>query len=76
DESLKTAVISESGDFLAVYFSNNSPAKVRNKLKISATAEWFDPRNGKTQSAGQFATNEAREMLPPDGWEDAILLLK
>lgn len=76
NESLKTAVISDSGDFLAVYFSNNSPAKVRNKLKKEASANWFDPRNGKTESAGKFAANEAREVIPPDGWEDAILLLK
>ena len=76
NESLKTAVISDSGDFLAVYFSNNSPAKVRNKLKKEAAANWFDPRNGKTESAGNFAANEARDLIPPDGWEDAILILK
>lgn len=76
NESLKTAVISDSRDFLAVYFSNNSPAKVRNRLKKDVAANWFDPRNGKTETAGNFAANEARDVIPPDGWEDAILILK
>lgn len=76
DESLKTAVISDSGDFVAIYFSDNSSAKVRNKTGKPAAASWFDPRNGKTESAGQFTINEARDVIPPDGWEDAILILK
>ncbi len=75
-ESLKAAVTAASGGLALIYFSNNSPAKITNTLGKAAVARWFDPRDGAEQPAGRFEPNEARGMLPPDRWEDAVLILR
>ncbi|HUX55968.1 MAG TPA: DUF4038 domain-containing protein [Bacteroidales bacterium] len=75
-ESLKTAVSLASGTMALVYFSNNSPTKIKNTLNKAAVALWFDPRNGQEVQAGQFKQNEVREMVPPENWEDAILVIR
>jgi hypothetical protein len=75
-ELLKTAVVGTAGDIALVYFSNNSFATVKNPLKGAAAAVWFDPRNGNEAPAGAFAPDEARGVMPPDGWEDAILVIR
>lgn len=75
-ESLKTAVTTQSGDMALVYFSNNSATEVHNVLTQETSAYWFYPRNGEKKSAGDFKVAESRDMLPPGGWEDAILVLK
>lgn len=76
DESLKIAVTSASGHMALVYFSNNSHAKIKNTLSNTATAHWFDPRNGEEEQAVSFQQNEALDLIPPEGWEDAILVLQ
>lgn len=75
-ESLKIAVRHAAGNMTLVYYSNNSHATISNTLDQSVQAHWFDPRNGDTKEAGGFIAGESREMLPPDQWEDAILVLK
>jgi hypothetical protein len=76
DESLKVGVTSAAGDMALVYFSDNSPTRVRNTMKRAAGIEWFDPRNGATtKTAEALLADEVREMRPPAGWEDAILIL-
>ena len=75
-ESLKTASINETDKTAFVYFSNRSATRVKNILGKPLSAYWFDPRDGKEVAAGLFAIDEARDMLPPDRWEDAILILK
>ena len=74
-DNLKTAVSVGSGGMALVYFSNNSATVVKNTLGKPTGATWFDPRNGETEAAGNFAPDEARSMIPPDRWEDAILVL-
>jgi hypothetical protein len=75
-ESLKTAVTTKSGDMALVYFANNSDTQVANILNKEATAYWFYPRNGEKKSVPNFKVNEARDMVPPNNWEDAVLVLK
>ena len=75
-ESLKTAVTCASGHMALVYFSNNSSTKIKNTLNKAAVALWFDPRNGQEEQAGQFKQNEVRDMVPPENWEDAILVIR
>lgn len=75
-ESLKAAVRLASGDMALVYFSNNSQAKIKNTLNKAAVAHWFDPRNGKEEQAGRLEQQENRDMVPPRGWEDAILIIQ
>jgi|WetSurMetagenome_2_1015567.scaffolds.fasta_scaffold00002_70 hypothetical protein len=75
-DSLRTAVITAPGNMALAYFSNNSGARIKNILLKSAIAYWFDPRIGSEVSAGQFKQGEDRRMTPPEGWEDAILILR
>ncbi|TVZ17072.1 DUF4038 domain-containing protein [Maribacter sp. MAR_2009_72] len=75
-ESLKTAVTSTTKDMALVYFSNNSVCEVSNILPKNATAYWFYPRNGEREPIKNFNASESRNMLPPSGWEDAILVLR
>lgn len=76
NESLKTAVTTESGEMALVYFSNNSHTQVNNILNNSVAAYWFYPRDGQRKEAGNFSQGESRDMAPPAKWEDAILVLK
>lgn len=75
-ENLKTAVTTESNDMVIVYFSNNSNCEVTNILKKDAEAYWFYPRDGQKENIANFKVNESRNMIPPNGWEDAILVLR
>ncbi len=75
-DSLKTAVITKSGDMELVYFANNSGCTVNNALGKNAEAYWFYPRTAKTEKAPGFKEGESRNMMPPAKWEDAILVLK
>ena len=75
-DSLKTGIVSASGDLALVYFSNNSPTRIKNTLDKTAKTFWFDPRNGKQEPVGRFEKNEVRDMIPPSRWEDAILVLR
>ncbi len=74
-DSLKVAVTDLSGRQVLVYYSNTTHAEIRNTMKMAAGAQWFDPRNGEFVQAGSFQAGEGRDMLPPYGWEDAILVL-
>ncbi|RPI03951.1 MAG: DUF4038 domain-containing protein [Ignavibacteriae bacterium] len=75
-ESLKIAVTSESGKLALVYFSNNSYAKIKNPLNKEATVHWFDPSSGQEEPVASFKSNEVRGVIPPEKWEDAILVLR
>ena len=75
-DHLKTAVTIASGQMALVYFANNSPTRIRNTLAMAAAASWFDPRDGQEVSAGKFEPGEVRSMIPPDRWEDAVLVLR
>lgn len=75
-ESLKVAAVHGSGQMFLVYFSNNSAASIKNTLGKAGLAHWFDPRNGRLKPAGTFETKQARHVTPPEGWEDAILILR
>ncbi len=76
NESLKTAVTTESNDMALIYFSNNSHIRVNNIFNKDAEAFWFYPRNGQKQQVSSFKENESRDMAPPTKWEDAILVLR
>lgn len=75
-ESLKVAVTADDGKMALVYFSNNSSSGIKNVLKMEAFTRWFNPQTGEEIKAGKINSNETREMIPPVGWEDAILVLQ
>lgn len=74
--SLKTAVTTLDETMALVYYANNSNTAVKNILKSDAEAYWYYPRDGEKENAGSFKKNETRNMIPPNKWEDAILVLK
>ncbi|WP_346857812.1 DUF4038 domain-containing protein [uncultured Draconibacterium sp.] len=76
NESLKTAVTTESNNMALVYFSNNSSCRVKNILNKTANAYWFYPQTGEKQKISTFSVNESRDMVPPSKWEDAVLVLQ
>lgn len=75
-ESLKTAVVHADGNKILVYFSNNSVTHVKNTMDSSAKAQWFYPRDGQKADADSFDKNQVKGMTPPNGWEDAVLMLQ
>lgn len=71
----KVSVVARKGRSALVYFADANGARIRNPLTGPATASWFDPREGREAPAGEFAKGQSREMMPPERWEDAILVL-
>lgn len=76
----KVAVKSSVGDEILVYYADNSAAEIHlNQITASDNARgvWFDPGNGNTESAGtDYSTSKSRSFTPPEGWEDAVLILE
>ena len=64
-----------SNKAIVVYYPERRSATIMNKLAKAANATWHDPRNGKTVPAGEFVPGQSRSMNPPQGWEDAVLVL-
>jgi len=75
----KVAVKSSNGDEIVVYFADNSPAFIElNRITTAGTVNgtWFNPSDGETVSAGVgHDTTSAKKFTPPNGWEDAVLIL-
>jgi hypothetical protein len=42
----------------------------------SVNASWIDPRTGQSVAVGHFANTGVQSFSPPDGWEDALLILE
>ena len=57
------------------FISPITGSKIRNMLSKQRPCPWFDPRDGHQDVAGKFERNESRNMIPPDRWEDAVLIL-
>ncbi len=74
-EHLKVAVRHASSDLVLVYFSNNTHASIKNVLSAKASCQWFDPATGAYQAGPHVEAGEIKDMIPPRGWEDAILVL-
>lgn len=74
--TIKAAVKSADNSRMLVYYPEINSATIRNDLGRSAIATWFDPSNGNTTTAGNINKGRSRALTPPDGWEDAVLILK
>lgn len=73
--SLKVAVRLDGGNSGLVYYADSGFARIHNTLRGSVELSWFDPRTGDTVEGGRLAADESRDLAPPRGWEDAILIL-
>ncbi len=74
--TIKAAVKSSDNSRMLVYYPDRTNATIRNDLGRGATAYWFDPRDGTTSSATSFEIDQDLELIPPSGWEDAVLVLE
>jgi hypothetical protein len=76
-ESRKVALRLVDGETCLVYFPVAEEATIDLQFSQNKVwrAEWFDPRNGHIESAGEFAYNNDMAFSPPVDWEDALLVL-
>ncbi len=73
------AMRSARGDWVLAYLSTSAAAHVRmDKITADTTVEasWIDPRTGDQAEIGRFPNAGVRSFSPPEGWEDAVLLLE
>jgi hypothetical protein len=76
---LNLAARHAEGKWVMVYLGANTPCTLHlSKLGGAerATATWIDPRSGEAAAIGSFATRGVQAFTPPDGWEDALLILE
>ncbi len=78
-KTLNAAARSEDGGTVIVYLS--SPAGVTiNMSRLTAgprsRATWVNPVTGKGTNGGEFPNKGARRFVPPELWEDAVLVLE
>jgi hypothetical protein len=76
---LNLAAQHPEGKWIMAYLGANAPVSIH-LSKIAgadrAAASWIDPRTGQSTSIGSFPTRGVQAFTPPDGWEDALLILE
>jgi hypothetical protein len=73
------AARSTSGDWILAYLTSNAAVNVKLSsitASDSASACWVDPLTGTRTAIGVFPTSRTKEFTPPNGWQDAILLIE
>lgn len=73
------AARSADGDWIIAYITNKEPVAVnmhKITVKGSATAMWINPVTGKRSKIGSIDTTGSHTFYPPEGEEDAVLLIK
>ncbi len=78
-ERRKVAVRAEDGGAAYVFYPVNEPAALRLSTLGPAAgypASWFDPRDGHTETIGVLTEAKAANLKPPEGWEDAVLVIE
>ena len=79
DMPLNAAARSQSGDWVLVYLGDPTTVSVRMSSITGGNpvdASWINPQTGDSSSIGIMPNTGARSFATPDGWEDAVLLLK
>jgi len=79
EDNLNVAMRSSTGDKIIVYFSNESSVTI-DLHKIghsdSVKAVWIDPQTGEKSGIGNFKNIKFKPFSTPDGWKDALLLIR
>jgi hypothetical protein len=76
---LNLAARHAEGKWIMVYLGANAPCSIHlSKLGGAerAVATWIEPRSGEAAAIGSFATRGVQRFAPPEGWEDALLILE
>ena len=78
-ENLNMAACSCCGNWAMAYLSSPGTVSI-NMSKITAgdvvSALWVDPKSGSQIEIGNYPNSGTQSFSAPDGWEDAVLLLK
>lgn len=76
---LNLAARHKDGKWIMVYLGDKTSFSI-NMNKITAgnkvNASWVNPKTGDSVSIGSFSNTGIESFSTPDGWEDAILILK
>ncbi len=75
----KVAVVADDGSECCVFFPEQDAVELNLEgVFKESTMEicWFDPRNGYTTAGERIALKGNRHFSPPQGWEDAVLIIK
>jgi hypothetical protein len=78
-ERRKVAVRAADHSVAYLFFPVNESAALRlDALGAAAAfpAAWLDPRDGHTETIGVLSDKTASDVKPPDGWEDAVLVIE
>jgi Protein of unknown function (DUF4038)/Putative collagen-binding domain of a collagenase len=73
------AARSSGGDWILAYLTSSEPVNLKLSVITSsdwATAWWVDPVTGARTIIGTFPTSRVKEFSPPNGWQDAVLLIE
>ncbi len=75
---LNVAARSHNGTRVIVYLADAKKVSVRMARLATGPvrATWVDPKTGNRTKAGTHPNTGERSFSPPDGWDDAVLLLE
>ena len=76
---LNLAARHENGKWIMAYFGSSTAAAINmNKTTASNTirGSWINPSTGMRTAIGRFPNKGVQPLTTPDGWEDALLVLK
>jgi hypothetical protein len=77
--NVNAAARAHDGSRIIAYFAAPHPARLRlDGLAAAPGAQgfWIDPRSGARTAIGAVPTREVRSFTPPEGFEDAVLLIE
>ena len=74
---LNVAARADDGSCVVIYLADAGTVSIRmDQLAASPVqATWVDPQTGARSAAGTYPNTGEQSFSPPDGWEDAVLLL-
>ena len=74
--TIKAAVKTRDNSRMLVYFPERNHATIQNETGKNVKVSWFNPGNGEKASAGKLKKDQSMSFIPPEEWEDAVLILK
>jgi hypothetical protein len=69
----------KDGQWVMAYFADKATVLMRMDKIIpgsAVNASWVDPKTGRSMAAGRFSNRGLQSFSTPEGWEDAVLILR
>jgi hypothetical protein len=79
EKTQNAAARSTAGDSIIAYLASPTTVSIHlSKITSSETihAKWVNPENGEELDIGRFANSGEQAFTTPQGWSDAVLLLR